>query len=63
MWERRRGGEEREGRGRGEGREREGREEHDTLGFGRRRRTCQCSWPMERGREERVWVQGCREGE
>ena len=24
------------------------REEHDTFGFGRRR-TCQCSWPMERG--------------
>ena len=45
---------EREGRGRGEGGEwmweggRGGRkEEYDTVGFGRR--TCQCSWPMERG--------------
>ena len=38
-----------EGRGRGwrGGR----REEHNTFGFGRRRRTCQCLWPMERGRD------------
>ena len=36
-----------EGRGRGEGGR---REEHDTFGFGRRR-TCQYSWPMERGRD------------
>ena len=47
---------EKEGRGRGvdvgEGRGWRGgrREDYDTFGFSRRR-TCQCSWPMERGRD------------
>ena len=36
-----------EGRGGRKGR----REEHDTFGFGRMRRTCQCLWPMERGHD------------
>ena len=27
------------------------RKEYDTFGFGRRRKTCRCLWPMERGRD------------